>query len=209
MHPQDIRAGQGAVQLMQNALQNQAQAQDKATQAFDRLSENAFNFAKYFENKQRYQEEKAFREQAYNDEKAYKEQRDKISDERYTKEFDENKRRYDNDYAIKKEVAKAQTNLYGKQATGLHYGNQLARTDIAAHIAAKSENTPKDTVGQKTAQGIYTSSMGNLGNNKVLKDTQEWYKKAELNPNLVDLNTKLPNATNSNTPLLQNHMARQ
>ena len=199
MHPQDIKAGQGAVQLMQNALQNQAHAQDKATQAFDRLSENAFNFAKYFENKQRYQEEKALREQAYNDEKAYREQRDKINDERYTQEFNENKRRYDNDYAIKKQVANAQTNLYGEQATGQRYANLQNKAQNSAEILALRENVAQNsntTVGKATALSAIDSSIEGYGGDKHLKEAKELAKKQGLDDDKIN---KINMGTNINT----------
>lgn len=176
MQPQDIRLGLSHYQNIANAMDKSVEAQNMITQSFDKLADNAMKFSDFFARRQEAQEQKAFREKAYNDEKAYREERDRINDERYTQEFDENKRRYDSDLATRNKVANAQANLYGKQATGVYYANQLAKAQNAADILASRQNmrsSGENDVATKTALNATDSALLGLGGNNALQQAKK------------------------------------
>ncbi|CAM3303740.1 hypothetical protein [Helicobacter labetoulli] len=201
MQPQDIRLGLSHYQNISNAMDKSVEAQNMMTQSFERLADNAMKFSDFFARRQEAKEQKAFREKAYNDEKAYKEQRDSINDERYTKEFDENKRRYDSDLALKNKLTNAQVNLYGKQATGLHYANQLSKAQNATGILALRQNLQSgggNDVATKTAENATDSSLLNLGGNNALNQAQKEFNKHGVKKTATMGSKSLPNLTNDN-----------
>ncbi len=204
MQPQDIRLGLSHYQNIAHAMDKSVEAQNMMTQSFERLADNAMKFSDFFARRQEMLEQKAFREKAYNDEKAYREQRDSINDERYTKEFDENKRRYDKDFALKNNLTQAQINLYGKQATGVHYANQLAKAQNAADILALRQNmqsSGENDVAKKTAVNATDSSLLGLGGNNALEQVQKEFNKHGVNKTAT-LDSKIPTeSTNSNLPI--------
>lgn len=200
MQPQDIRLGLSHYQNIAHAMDKSVEAQNMMTQSFERLADNAMKFSDFFARRQEMLEQKAFREKAYNDEKAYREQRDSINDERYTKEFDENKRRYDKDFALKNNLTQAQINLYGKQATGQHYANQLSKAQNSTDILALRENMSGDNVAYKTAQNAQDSALIALGGDKALIQKQKELDKHGINQ-VATMDTKFnPKSTNNNQP---------
>lgn len=184
MQPQDIRLGLSHYQNIANAMDKSVEAQNMITQSFDKLADNAMKFSDFFARRQEAQEQKAFREKAYNDEKAYREQRDAISDERYTQEFDENKRRYDSDLALRNKVANAQVANYNantkatNQQTNYNQGvNSAELLNLYENVSSNNNNILATEVAKEGVGNALTKTAGD----KALKKQEEEFNKNNVN----------------------------
>lgn len=206
MQPQDIRLGLSHYQNIANAMDKSVEAQNMITQSFDKLADNAMKFSDFFARRQEAQEQKAFREKAYNDEKAYREQRDAISDERYTQEFDENKRRYDSDLALRNKVANAQVANYNANTKATNLNSDAATFYTGLNIQSILEqfgDNLHSTIGGKSI--IASGSNFQQKHNSNNSYTQEKTKQKEqgiLNPEVTALTQGTPKATNNHKPYI-------
>lgn len=203
MQPQDIRLGLSHYQNIANAMDKSVEAQNMITQSFDKLADNAMKFSDFFARRQEAQEQKAFREKAYNDEKAYREQRDAISDERYTQEFDENKRRYDSDLALRNKVANAQVANYNANTKATNLNSDAAAFYIGLNIQSFLDQF-KDldsTIGGRSLRD-FGSYFQRQYNSKIPYTQEENRQKGQgiKNPNVVATTPPTPNLTKPNRP---------
>ncbi|STP11047.1 Uncharacterised protein [Helicobacter cinaedi] len=206
MQPQDIRLGLSHYQNIANAMDKSVEAQNMITQSFDKLADNAMKFSDFFARRQEAQEQKAFREKAYNDEKAYREQRDAISDERYTQEFDENKRRYDSDLALRNKVANAQVANYNANTRATNLNSDAATFYTGLNIQSILEqfgDNLHSTIGGKSiiASGSNFQQKHN-SNNSYTQEKNKQKEQGISNPSVTALTKGTPKATNNNQPYI-------
>lgn len=204
MQPQDIRLGLSHYQNIANAMDKSVEAQNMITQSFDKLADNAMKFSDFFARRQEAQEQKAFREKAYNDEKAYREQRDRINDERYTKEFDENKRRYDSDLAVRKKLADAQAANYYANTSATNLNSDAAAFHTGLNIQSILEqfgDNLHSTIGGKSiiASGSNFQQKHN-SNNPYTQEKNKQKEQGISNPKVTALTQDTPKATTTTQP---------
>lgn len=206
MQPQDIRLGLSHYQNIAHAMDKSVEAQNMMTQSFERLADNAMKFSDFFARRQEMLEQKAFREKAYNDEKAYREQRDSINDERYTKEFDENKRRYDNEFALKKKLADAQAANYNANTRATNLSSDAAAFHTGLNIQSILEQFGDNLHSTIGGESLITSgSSFQQKHNSDIPYTQEKNKQKKqgvLNPPVTALTKGTHKATNNNQPYI-------
>lgn len=206
MQPQDIRLGLSHYQNIANAMDKSVEAQNMITQSFDKLADNAMKFSDFFARRQEAQEQKAFREKAYNDEKAYREERDRINDERYTQEFDENKRRYDSDLAIRNKVANAQVANYNANTKATNqqtaYNQGVYSTALLNQYEDVSSNDNKIVAKAISKQGV-GDALIQIAGDKALKKQQKEFDKNKVNKTAGLDTPTTPNLTNSNLPIAE------
>lgn len=205
MQPQDIRLGLSHYQNIAHAMDKEVEAQNMITQSFDKLADNALKFSDFFARRQEVAEQKAFREKAYNDEKAYREQRDSINDERYTKEFDENKRRYDSDLALRNKLTNAQVANYNANTNATNLSSDAAAFHtgliIQSNLEQFSDNLHSTTGGKSLIASGSNFQQKYNSNNPYTQEKNKQKKQGISNPQVTALTQSTPKVTNNNQPL--------